>query len=195
MVSSVEKQVSLKPVTQESIVESANREFIPVIRDTRKAVNSILLSACQAQIAVDIRQSGSRPATTDTSYTACDTEHSTLDYRLIYFDASQYPEDQDGALVRNIYLEYSVMHVLSTGTSAEFVLYNSTDAEVVSGTEYSTLVPDTLERALLGPLTVGSDSGNLKNELKTYTVQGKRTGGTAADLAVCFSARFLIRYE
>ena len=74
------------------------------------------------------------------------------------------------------------------GLGLEIRLFNVTDGEVVTST-LLTSTSSVVERKVSVALTVGGAAGNIKNGLRIYEVQLRRTGGGGADNVYCKAAQ------
>lgn len=107
-------------------------------------------------------------------------------------DATRFPETS-GGLTRSLAFEADVQKTAGA-TSVDIQLVDVTHGATVTGTSLTSSSTSTTLVAS-GPLTVGADAGNIRNDETTqYEVQIKRTGGSPADAVFVVNARLVITY-
>lgn len=187
----IEKSLSSKALTSADHLLGLNREIIPILRALRSAVNQAL----GYEIRIPAMVACARPSGGTTTVYASSAELVTagvLNY--LPFNIADFPATLNGR-TRNIYLVIGgCMGFPAAATSVDFELYNTTDGEPVTGTQWSTssLYPE--RSSELGPITVSDDAGSIKTTFKAYAIYSKRTGGTVED-ALWGSAELIIRYQ
>lgn len=126
---------------------------------------------------------GPRRLLTDTQ--ATDALSGVLTVGQFGFDASQYPSGTDFRFA-------ATLHVSEGSLTGTVLLYNLTDAEVVTGATLTSSLtsPDSQVSAVL---SVGIAAGFLKTSLKTYEVRISTTGSTPVDMVTVGSAELVIR--
>lgn len=108
-------------------------------------------------------------------------------------DMSRYPLSLNGK-TRSVILEADVQKT-GTATSVDIQLMDITHSVVVTGTTLSS-VSNALIKVASSALTVGSSSGNIRNDVETvYEIKIKMSGGTVSDQVYCTNARLLITYS
>lgn len=91
---------------------------------------------------------------------------------------------------------YTDVEIAASGLCDGYVqLYDVTHDVLVTGTNFQ-FTNDTVEELSTGPLTVGSNAGNIRDdEPTTYEIRLWKVSDTGADRAICHSARVTISYE
>ncbi len=110
-------------------------------------------------------------------------------------DTSMWPTTI-GKLTRAIQFQADIQKT-SGVTSAEVQLVDITNNVTITGTDLTTTGGSTTTaRMSSGNLTVGSASGNIRNDQTAqYEVQLKMNGGSSNDQVFCTSARLIISYS
>lgn len=122
-------------------------------------------------------------------FTITNTSYTRAGARL--FSMTPYPETI-GAFTRTVTF-IADMDKTSGATSAEIQLYDTTHSVVVAGTTL-TSVSDA-NSAVTAVLTVGSSSGNLRDDVDTqYELQFRMNGGGGSDAVFLTNARLEITY-
>lgn len=103
-------------------------------------------------------------------------------------DMSHYPERKGPTKTRKVYL---VVLVSSTSGTSHYQLYNSTDAEAVTDSDF-THDSVTATKYTVGPLPVGSSAGQLQTDEKLYEFQGRNDDGGEAR---AYQVDLVVRYE
>lgn len=107
-----------------------------------------------------------------------------------FLDLTPFPPFNSAGLTRVIRF---IVNIEASGTATANVrLRNVTDSETVSGTSLST-ANLTNTQLVSSPLTVGTSSGNLKDD-RMYEVEVFKSGGAADDAVTCTNARLEVTY-
>lgn len=132
-----------------------------------------------------------QPPSLSATYQDCNAAAGATRTTRAWFDGSEYPSDLVNGKALKVYLE--VVLSSSGANTPDMQLYNQTDAEAVSSTSQSH-TGTTPARYLIGPLTVSSSAGDIKDSLKEYRIQGRHNTGGPSDYLIVHQARFIVRY-
>lgn len=164
-------------------VRSGSTTHVPVIADFSET------SEILHEFGDDL---GLRPAGINSIFNDLNTQTGVNQRARVFFDPDVYPSNLVRGKTRNVYLSF-VMSSSGVNTP-EVRLYNGTDFESVNGTTQSH-TGTSPARYELGPLSVGSTAGFIKEAETMYVFQGRHNVGVPTDAAIVHQARFIVRYE